>query len=257
MKKTFFFASVLTVILFACSKSNTDDNTTNKELPTSSETKPQFDNTSFGVYKGVIVGSSGYIVFRIYNGDNIVKGYLNIDNQKDTLTTTTTITAGQPLVNVLFTGKISSMKISANADGSNARLSDIQINGHNNVTGFILHETSTKQVLCYEGTFAGTSTGIINATRLANGDTTFLLSKVYQVSNSNGTLVNINDTTLYKGYGWNYTDSTQGYIWLDYYTDPYFNIKGKYDNQNDGTSTFIGTWKGAYGNGQFNMNRTY
>ena len=257
MKKTFFFASVLAVILFACSKSKTENNTTNNELPTSSETKPQFDNTSFGVYKGVIVGSSGYIIFRIYNGDNIVKGYLNIDNKKDTLTTTAAITAGQPLNNVLFTGKISSMKVSANADGSNASLSNIQINGHNNVTGFIIHETSTKQVLCYEGTFEGRSTGIINATRLSNGDTTYFLSKVYQVSNVNGSLVNVNDTSLYRGYGWNYTDSTKGYMWINYNQQPHFNIMGKYNYKNDGTSTFNGTWKGDYGNGQFNMNRTY
>ena len=142
------YLSVLLTILFACNKSDTNNNGNNTGLATSPETKPQYDHTVFGVYKGVIIGSSGTIIFRINNGDNVVKGYLTIDNQKDTLTTTANITLGQPLVNVLFTGNISSMRVSANADGSNASLSNIQINGHNNVTGFIIHENSTKQVLC-------------------------------------------------------------------------------------------------------------
>ena len=254
MKKTLFLASALTVIFFACNKSKSDNNN-NTGLPTSPETKPQYDNTTFGVYKGVIIGSSGTIVFRINNGDDVVKGYLSIDNQKDTLTTTANIVLGQPLVNVLFTGKISSMKVSANADGSNASLSNIQINGHNNVTGFIIHETSTKQVLCYEGTFTGTATGIINATRLANGDTTYLLAKVYQETR-NGVLVNVNSDTLYLGYSWNYIDTTAGYLkgWASQRT---FNIIGKFTNLSSDNSSFNGTWTGAYGNGQFTSKRTY
>jgi hypothetical protein len=249
MKKTLFLASALTVIFFSCSKSDTEDNNSNVGLPTSPETKQQYDNTTFGVYKGVIIGSSGHIIFRINNGDNIVKGYLSIDNQKDTLTTTETITLGQPLINVLFTGKISSMKISANADGSNASLSNIQINGHNNVTGFILHETSTKQVLCYEGNFTGSAAGIINTTRygLNNNDTTFFLMKVQSV----------NDTTLYRGYGWNYNDSTRGNIFNpgSYLTQ--FQIKGKFIDGSNNTNTFNGTWTGNYGSGQFTSIRTY
>lgn len=171
----------------SCKKSNTGNNNDNG-LSNNPETKSQYNNTTFGVYKGVIIGSSGTIIFRINNGDNVVKGYLTIDNQKDTLTTNAPITMGQALVNVLFTGKISSMRISANADGCNASLSNIQINGHNNVTGFIIHENSTKQVLCYEGTFSGSESGIINVTRvgLTGGDTTYLLAKVQSK----------NDTTL-------------------------------------------------------------
>ena len=252
MKKTLFLASALTVIFFACNKSKTENNNTNNTgLPTSPETKPQYDHTTFGVYKGVIVGSSGTIIFRINNGDNIVKGYLTIDNQKDTLTTTTTLTAGQPLVNVLFTGKISSMKVSANADGSNASLSNIQINGHNNVTGFIIHETSTKQVLCYEGTFTGGASGVINATRfgLNNNDTTFLLMKVQSV----------NDTTLYRGFGGTVNDTAKVNIYLPggSYTNPQFRVTGMYNTGNFNPNTFNGTWTGGYGTGQFTSKRTY
>lgn len=243
------YLSVLVVILFACNKSDTDNNGNNVGLSTSPETKPQYNNTVFGVYKGVIIGSSGTIVFRINNGDNVVKGYLTIDNQKDTLTTTTNITLGQPLVNVLFTGNISSMRVSANADGSNASLSNIQINGHNNVTGFIIHENSTKQVLCYEGTFTGSQSGIINATRvgLGNYDTTYLLLKVQS----------LNDTTLYRGYDQTVSDTARVNLYLPGGGNPQFQVTGMFNTGNFNPNTFNGTWSGAYGNGQFTTHRTY
>lgn len=235
------------IFIISCKKSSTDSNDNSNSLSTIPETKSQYDNTSFGVYKGVIIGSSGTIIFRINNGDNVVKGYLTIDNQKDTLTTTATITLGQPISNILFTGKISSMRISTNADGSNARLSNIQINGHNNVTGFIIHEKSTKQVLCYEGTFSGGASGIINATRvgLNNHDTTYILAKVQSV----------NDTTLYRGYEQTVQDTVR--VNLYYGSNSQFQILGIYNTGSFNSNTFNGTWKGAYGNGQFTTRRTY
>lgn len=60
MKNTILFLLFSTILIFSCSK--LDDKTSN-QFPTNAETKPQCDNTSFGVYKGVIIGSSGYIVF--------------------------------------------------------------------------------------------------------------------------------------------------------------------------------------------------
>lgn len=232
----------------SCKKSNAGINNDNG-LSNIPETKPQYDNTAFGVYKGVIIGSSGTIIFRINNGDNVVKGYLTIDNQKDTLTTTSTITLGQPLSNVLFTGKISSMRVSANVDGSNASLSDIQINGHNNVTGFIIHENSTKQVLCYEGTFSGGASGIINATRvgLNNNDTTFLLLKVQSV----------NDTTLYRGFSATVNDTARVNLYLPNGGNLQFQVTGMFNTGNFNPNSFNGTWTGAYGVGQFTSKRTY
>lgn len=256
MRKPIYLLSILSVVLFACSKSSTNNNDSNTGLSTSPETKQQYNNTTFGVFKGVIIGSSGTIIFKINNGDNVVKGYLSIsttlfsdDTQKDTLTTTAIITLGQPLSNVLFTGRISSMRVSANADGSNASLTDIQINGHNNVTGFIIHENSTKQILCYEGTFTGSVSGIINITRvgLTGGDTTYFLAKVQS----------LNDTTLYRGWGWSATiaDSVRGKLYMPGQVLQFEKVDGKF---NDSTNTFNGVWKSEwYGFGQFTSKRTY
>lgn len=247
MKKSILVFVTTAICLIGCEKPSSD-NPQKNGLLTAAETKPQFNNTSFGVYKGVIIGSSGTIIFRINNGDNIVRGYLTIDNQKDTLSTNATLIAGQPILNVLFVGRISSMKISANADGSNALLSNIQINGHNNVTGFIIHENSNKQVLCYEGTFTGSASGVINATRvgLNNNDTTFILSKVQSV----------NDTAFYRGFGGTINDTTRLNLYFGVGSSR-FQIVGIYNTGNFNPNTFNGTWTGVYGNGQFTSQRTY
>ncbi len=162
--KTLFYLSILsTLLFFACKKSA--EQTVDKHppgVPTSAETKSQFDNTSFGVYKGVVVGSSGIIVLKINNGDNTVIGYLTIDNQKDTLTTTQSLVAGQPITNLFFSGRLSSFRLSANADGSNAQISNLTITGHPNATAIVVHENSNRQVLLYEGIFTGEISGRIN-----------------------------------------------------------------------------------------------
>lgn len=164
--KTIVYLFALSVILFsACKKSSTEEQLPDG-LPKTAETKSQYNNTSFGVYKGVILGSSGNIILRINNGDNTVKGYLTIDNQNDTLATTQQLIAGQPIVNLNLTGRISSMTFSANADGSNAKISNLNIAGHPNPTALIVHENSTQQVLLYEGTFSGDLNGRINFVKI-------------------------------------------------------------------------------------------
>ena len=80
MRNKFLLICALVFSIYSCGKSKTE---TNSSFATKAETKPQFDKSSFGVYKGVIVGSSGYIVFKINNGDNVVKGFLKIDGKED------------------------------------------------------------------------------------------------------------------------------------------------------------------------------
>lgn len=192
---TILFSIALTIYLISCSKNNTPENkgnNNNTALPTKAETKPQYDNTNFGVYKGVIIGSTGIILFYINNEDNVVKCYLTIDNQKDTLTTAAKITLGQPIVNALFTGRISSVTLNADANGNNAALSNIKISGHNNVGSYIIHENSTSQVTCFEGKIEGDLQGTLNMIRFGNiPDTVYAIMKLHD-----------NDTT-YIGFGGN------------------------------------------------------
>lgn len=228
------------IALFACQKSNTTTIPVT-ELATAPETKAQYNNTSFGVYKGVIIGSTGTIVFKINNGDNIVKGYLVIDNTKDTLSTTQTLVAGQAINNVRFTGRISSMSLSVNADGSNAILTNISITGHSNVAVLIIHENSNKQIFCYEGTYSGNRSGTFNCARVGanNGDTAYVLAK-------------ISDTAQFaQGYAQVNNNSTT----LNIINNPFvtFVIQGSFSENN-----FNGTWTWtSIGTGTFACNRTF
>ena len=239
--KLLLFMACITILVSCQKSSNEQDNSNNQNtgLPSSAETKPQYNNTSFGVYKGVIIGSTGTIVFKINNGDNILKGYLAIDNTKDTLSTTQTVIAGQPIVNVHFVGRISSMNLSANADGTNAIVTNISITGHSNVAVLVIHENSTKQIFCYEGTFSGSRSGTINCARVGegNGDTAYILTK-------------IQDTAAYfTGYGQVNNNSTS------------INLGANLALINQGSfsgNNFNGTWTWAYyGTGTFACTRTY
>lgn len=260
-----YLLALLGLMLFACEKFEKEKEV-EQGLPTSPETKPQYDNTNFGVYKGVIIGSSGWIVLKINNGDNIVRGYLEMDDQRDTLTTDSPIVLGEPISNVLFKGRISSLKLSINAYAANAWITDIQINGHDKkMLGFIMHEKSNNQVFCYKGTFTGTAIGIVSAARLANGDTTFMLSKISQIVRDGLILDQTYADTIYVGYGWNLKDSLIGAVYPAI-NPPYSyhsvssstNINGNFEDKSSVKSTFNGTWwSSSYGNGELSMNRIY
>ena len=63
-KKMVSLLVIYATLFLTCQKSahNSETNNGNDNgLPTSAETKPQYDNTSFGVYKGVVIGSSGIL----------------------------------------------------------------------------------------------------------------------------------------------------------------------------------------------------
>ena len=173
-------------LLVACSKSNNKQPDQHPPgVPTSPETKPQYDNTSFGVYKGVIIGSSGIIIIKVNNGDNIIKAYLTIDNQRDTLSTLQTLTPGQAINNLSLTGRFSSLRLSANADGSNAQISNLVITGHPLVTALIVHENSNRQVLLYEGVFSGEISGRINFVKVGAEARTEPVEYIAKVSTDN------------------------------------------------------------------------
>jgi hypothetical protein len=246
MTKNFITTIFLAINFLACKKTDSANGTANagggnNETSPTAITKPQYNNTSFGVYKGVVAGSTGFIVFTINNGDNVIKGYLTIDNTKDTLTTAQTLAAGQPIVNVRFTGRISSMTLSANADGSNARLTNIQISGHSNPAIFVIHENSTKQIYLYEGTFNGVSSGVFNCARAGtnNGDTAYVLARFY------------GDTTL-NGLGQVINSSTTINLYRD--TAVMFVAQGSFS-----ADSFNGTlsWGTGSGGGTFTCTRSY
>lgn len=120
------------------------------------------DNTSKGIYKGVIIGSSGTIKFDLANNDTTIKAYMTIDGTSVTLTATVKWSAGSSYVSA-FTGTMNgspvSITFSVNPDGTNPTVTSINIPGHPNATLEVAKETSAGLLKCFEGTYSNATTG--------------------------------------------------------------------------------------------------
>lgn len=171
--KQLTLALLFIATLFSCKKD--DNDTPNNTTPTpyvcptcvtTPEAKAEHDASSGGVYKGVIVGSSGTIALYLYNTGTEVKALVSFDGQNTTMTTQSLSawSPGQPITNALFTGTINGQTISAyfsvGANGQNPQV-QLTIPGHT-VKVAVYKETSTTLVKNYEGTYTGDDAGTFN-----------------------------------------------------------------------------------------------
>ncbi len=125
------------------------------------------DASSKGVYKGVVIGSSGTIMFDILNSGTTIKATLVLDGVTSILTSNVTWVSGNPYVGN-FTGTINGSAVSINfsvdANGANAIVLSANIPGHPNASFSVIKETSSNLVECFEGTYSTTlpETGTFN-----------------------------------------------------------------------------------------------
>lgn len=140
----------LLCILSACKKE------TNKpELVVNAEAKAEHNGKSGGVYKGVLIGSTGTI--KIVLQDGKLEVIVTIDGETRTLTTTglTGWTSGQSITQVDFSNGNWSVKFSVDGNGNNPRIVP-NIAGHIGMVVLIVKESSTQVIKLYEGRFNGT-----------------------------------------------------------------------------------------------------
>lgn len=168
--------------LASCKKDDNNTNSNNNNnTPTSyvcptcvtaPEAKSEHDAGSGGVYKGVIVGSSGTIALYLYNTGTEVKALVSFDGKSATFTTQSlsSWSPGQPISNALFTGTIDGKAMSAyfsvDANGQNPQV-QMTIPGHT-VNVAVYKETSKALVKNYEGTYTGDDAGTFNMTLNGN-----------------------------------------------------------------------------------------
>jgi VCBS repeat-containing protein len=181
MKKT---AIILLMIagFMACKKDNENKKQEDQYKCTtcinSPEARAQFDQSSAGVYKGILVGSTGTIALYLYNTGNEVKALVSFDGQSGTLFCSTlgNWAPGQAISNALFTGIINGQTTNAifsvSANGQNPQVT-VQIPGHDVVVA-IYKETSATLIRSFEGTYTGDDSGILNM--VFNGDNFSLIS---------------------------------------------------------------------------------
>lgn len=153
-----YFAIWITIS--ACSKSDdNNNNNNNNNNPTYSNTPvatSDHDNNAGGVYKGLVMGSAGYVVIFFKNGNNKVYAILNFDDIKDSLICSSLDAytfPGTDINNAVFTstsGTGDSVIFSVKSNGTNPMIT-VKIPGHTTTTT-ISKETSTSVLKVYKGT---------------------------------------------------------------------------------------------------------
>ncbi len=117
------------------------------------------DNSSKGVYKGIVIGSTGTISFNLMNGGTTITATLVLDGVTAQLTSTGTWNAGQPYTGA-FKGTLSGQDVTVNftvqANGGVPVVTSATIPGHPNAVFSLIKESSTSLIECFEGTYETT-----------------------------------------------------------------------------------------------------
>ena len=153
--------AMLLLLTFSCKKSDDKKEESFKcsTCITSPEALAANDASSKGMYKGVVIGSSGTIKFNVQNGGTTITAILVIDGTTATLTSSVSWVNGQPYV-APFTGTLNNQQVSitfsVQPDGSNPIITAANIPGHPNASFALVKETSNALLECFEGTYSTT-----------------------------------------------------------------------------------------------------
>jgi hypothetical protein len=168
--KKLFFIFFLSAICSSCSS----DSSSATELASLPDAKNQYDDSSFGIYKGVFVGSTGTVVINIYN-DGEATATLTINGSSSTYTATENITEDLSIEGLTFTKGNNYFDFNVSGDGSDPLISNIYIYGHPDAKIAVSKEFSYSLVRCFVGTYSGENSGIFNI--ITEGDNVYGLGK--------------------------------------------------------------------------------
>ena len=168
MKKTTNLVALvlLSLVLITTScKKDKEDAYSCASCASAPEALAENDNSSKGIYKGFVLGSSGTIKFSILNGGSLITAEMILDGEVINLQSSVTWQAGQayfaPFTGV-HNGQVVSVDFSVGASGSTPTVTSINIPGHPNAVIEVIKETSDNQIKCFEGTFSGDDSGGLN-----------------------------------------------------------------------------------------------
>ncbi|WP_309641940.1 hypothetical protein [Flavobacterium sp.] len=159
MKKLFtlLFIGIFTI---GCSSDSSSDAGGNV-LPETSSAKAEYNNSNFGIYKGVFTGSSGVMTVNVMNNGSL-SATLKLDGITHNFTTSETVTQGQNTEALTFTSGEMSFDLDISANGGNVDVTTLSFPGHDDAALTLTKEYSYQVIKCYEGTHSGTSSGILN-----------------------------------------------------------------------------------------------
>jgi hypothetical protein len=170
MKRIFSFISiVILVTLFASCKKDSATATPFKcaTCIAAPEGVVANNTSSKGIYKGILIGSSGTIKFDVLNAGTTINAVMVIDGITVNLTSAITWVSGQAYV-APFTGTLSgsavTINFSVNSTGGVPVIVSSNIPGHPSAQFTLVKETSLALVEAFEGTYSTTlpETGTFN-----------------------------------------------------------------------------------------------
>ncbi len=160
--KTYSFAFIATLIavffITGCKKdgANKDDGYKCTTCVAAPEALAANNSSSKGIYKGLVIGSTGTIKFDIQNGGSTITATLVIDGTTVALTSSVSWVSGQPYV-APFTGTLNGQSVSigfsVSANGASPSVTASNIPGHPNAQFAIIKENSNALIECFEGTY--------------------------------------------------------------------------------------------------------
>lgn len=176
MKKIIPILALTGLVSFTACKKSDDPAPAPAYTCTTCKTTPDAvaanDASSKGIYKGVVIGSSGTIMFNIANSGTAITAVMIIDGTTANLSSAVAWVAGQAYV-AGFTGTLNGSALTINfsvaVNGSIATVTSATIPGHTNASFNIIKETSVALVECWEGTY--------HSTKPEDGTLNFILSK--------------------------------------------------------------------------------
>ena len=161
MKKLFTLLFI-GVLLAACSKDNDASPTITPLLTALPDAKVEYDNSNFGIYKGVFVGSSGIVKINIKNDGNL-SATITIEGNRFNFTANEPVFEDQAITGLTFTNGDKSFDFNCAANGDNVVIDAISFAGHDQASINVMKEYSDTLVKCYQGRYTGTvDQGVFN-----------------------------------------------------------------------------------------------
>lgn len=176
--KTFkrVFALLVFPVLFAgiciltssCSKDDSSDTVYScLTCKTTPDALAANDASIKGVYKGIIIGSTGTISINIQNGSSTITATMVLDGVSVALTSNVSLVDGQSYVAPFtgtFNGSPISITFSVGLSGASPTMVSSSIPGHPNAVFELYKENSTSLIEGFEGTYsvAGGEKGVFN-----------------------------------------------------------------------------------------------
>lgn len=154
--KKYLSLFIIGFLLISCSSDSSGP-----ALSDTPQAKVEFDNSNFGIYKGVFLGSSGTVLINI-NNEGFLEANLTIGGSTSTYTSTETATLNSAIAGLTFTNGSNSFDFSVTANGGNPTVSNINISGHPNATIKVLKEFHNVLAKAYLGSFGGDDSGLFH-----------------------------------------------------------------------------------------------